>query len=139
MEAQREDLVVILAGYKDRMDRFFECNPGFSSRIGHHVDCPDYRQEELMKIAALMLDKMGYRFDDAAREAFERYLGRRMARPHFANARSVRNALDRARLRHASRIFAKLDTADREALTTIIADDILASRVFDAAPEAPNA
>jgi probable Rubsico expression protein CbbX len=139
MEAQREDLVVILAGYKDRMDRFFECNPGFSSRIGHHVDFPDYRQEELMKIAALMLDKMGYRFDDAAREAFERYLGRRMARPHFANARSVRNALDRARLRHASRIFANLDTADREALTTIIADDILASRVFDEAPEAPNA
>jgi len=130
MENQREDLVVILAGYKDRMDRFFECNPGFASRIAHHVDFPDYSREELMRIAALMLDRMGYRFDDAARAAFERYLDRRMERPHFANARSVRNALDRARLRHASRIFERLGEADRDALTTLVATDILASRVF---------
>jgi probable Rubsico expression protein CbbX len=130
MENQREDLVVILAGYKDRMDRFFECNPGLASRIAHHVDFPDYSREELMRIAALMLDRMGYRFDAAAREAFERYLDRRMERRHFANARSVRNALDRARLRHASRIFERLGEADRDALTTLVATDILASRVF---------
>ncbi|MGE5096125.1 MAG: CbbX protein [Betaproteobacteria bacterium] len=130
MENQREDLVVILAGYKDRMARFFECNPGFSSRIAHHVDFPDYTREELMRIAALMLERMGYAFDAAAREAFERYLDRRMAQPHFANARSVRNALDRARLRHASRVFARLHEADREALSTLVAEDILASRVF---------
>ncbi|HET9580570.1 MAG TPA: CbbX protein [Usitatibacter sp.] len=130
MENQREDLVVILAGYKDRMARFFECNPGFSSRIAHHVDFPDYTREELMRIAALMLERMGYAFDAAARGAFERYLERRMAQPHFANARSVRNALDRARLRHASRVFARLHEADREALSTLVAEDILASRVF---------
>jgi probable Rubsico expression protein CbbX len=130
MEGQREDLVVILAGYKDRMERFFECNPGFASRIAHHVDFPDYSREELMRIAALMLERMGYRFDEGARAAFERYLERRMARAHFANARSVRNALDRARLRHASRVFEKLADADRDALVTIVADDILASRVF---------
>ncbi len=131
MENQREDLVVILAGYKDRMERFFECNPGFASRIAHHVDFPDYTSEELMRIAAIMLERMGYRFDEGARAAFERYLERRMARPHFANARSVRNALDRARLRHASRVFARLGEADRDALTTIVADDILASRIFE--------
>ncbi|MGZ5034407.1 MAG: CbbX protein [Usitatibacter sp.] len=131
MEDQREDLVVILAGYKDRMERFFECNPGFASRIAHHVDFPDYGREELMRIADLMLERMGYAFDAGARAAFERYLELRMARPHFANARSVRNALDRARLRHASRLFAHLAEADREALTTIVAADILASRVFD--------
>ncbi len=131
MENQREDLVVILAGYQDRMDRFFECNPGFASRIAHHIDFPDYSREELMRIAAMMLERMGYGFDDGARAAFERYLDRRMARPHFANARSVRNALDRARLRHASRIFPGLAGADRAALTTIVADDILASRIFE--------
>jgi probable Rubsico expression protein CbbX len=131
MESQREDLVVILAGYKDRMERFFECNPGFASRIAHHVDFPDYSREELMRIAALMLERMGYRFDESARAAFERYLERRMARPHFANARSVRNALDRARLRHASRVFDKLADADRDTLVTIVANDILASRIFE--------
>jgi probable Rubsico expression protein CbbX len=134
MENQRDDLVVILAGYRDRMARFFECNPGFSSRIAHHVDFPDYSREELEKIAQLMLERMGYAFDAQAREAFARYLERRMARPHFANARSVRNALDRARLRHASRVFARLGSADREALTTIVAQDILASRVFEEEP-----
>ena len=131
MENQRDDLVVILAGYKDRMARFFECNPGFRSRVAHHVDFPDYSRDELMRIAALMLEKMGYAFDAAAREAFERYLERRIAQPHFANARSVRNALDRARLRHASRVFPDLGAADRAALTTIAAPDILASRVFE--------
>jgi probable Rubsico expression protein CbbX len=131
MENQRDDLVVILAGYKDPMARFFECNPGFSSRIAHHVDFPDYSREELVRIALLMLGRMGYAFDAPAREAFERYLERRMAQPRFANARSVRNALDRTRLRHASRVFARLDAADRGVLTTILAEDILASRVFE--------
>ena len=136
MENQREDLVVILAGYRDRMDRFFECNPGFASRIAHHIDFPDYSREELVRIAELMLGRMGYAFDAGAHEAFARYLERRMARPNFANARSVRNALDRARLRHASRLFPRLATADRAALTTLVAGDILASRVFDEAPPA---
>jgi probable Rubsico expression protein CbbX len=139
MENQRDDLVVILAGYKDRMERFFECNPGFASRIAHHVDFPDYTREELMRIASLMLERMGYALDAGARAAFERYLDRRMARPHFANARSVRNALDRARLRHASRVFGRIEEADRDALSTIVADDILASRVFDDPPEGPHA
>ena len=134
MENQRDDLVVILAGYKDRMDRFFECNPGLSSRIAHHVDFPDYTPEELMRIAGIMLDRLGYAFDEGARAAFELYLERRMQQPRFANARSVRNALDRARLRHASRVFGRLATADRELLTTLVANDILASRVFAPSP-----
>ncbi|MFC3107484.1 CbbX protein [Undibacterium arcticum] len=131
MESNRDDLVVILAGYKDRMDRFFESNPGMSSRIAHHIDFPDYSSGELSQIADLMLQTMQYRFDDEARGVFTDYLERRMALPHFANARSVRNALDRARLRHASRLLSDADAvADERSLTTITAPDLLASRVF---------
>ena len=133
MENQREDLVVILAGYKDRMTKFFECNPGFSSRIAHHIDFPDYSGKELMRIADLMLERMGYRFDESARAAFDQYLQARMKQPHFANARSVRNALDRARLRHASRLFGSIAGANRDTLSTISAHDILASRVLQGA------
>jgi probable Rubsico expression protein CbbX len=133
MENNRDDLVVILAGYKDRMDQFFESNPGMSSRIAHHVDFPDYGSEELVSIALLMLEKSQYRFSPDAEKAFEQYIVRRMDQPHFANARSVRNALDRMRLRHANRLFAqrehKLTAQD---LSTIEAQDILGSRVFTA-------
>jgi probable Rubsico expression protein CbbX len=131
MENQRDDLVVILAGYKDRMDTFFKSNPGMSSRIAHHIDFPDYTGDELLAIAERMLAAQHYRFGDGAREAFAQYLGRRMQQPHFANARSVRNALDRARLRAASRLFADRDRVLTEAdLTTLMPADILASRVF---------
>ncbi len=132
MENQRDDLVVILAGYKDRMDTFFKSNPGLSSRIAHHLDFPDYGQGELLDIADRMLDAMNYRFGDGAREAFERYLQRRIPLPHFANARSVRNALDRARLRQASRLFVDRDRElTRDDLTTLMPADILASRLFN--------
>jgi probable Rubsico expression protein CbbX len=131
MENNRDDLVVILAGYKDRMDRFFNSNPGMSSRIAHHIDFPDYSRNELAQIAELMLRKMQYRFDDEARNVFLDYLERRMVLPHFANARSVRNALDRARLRHASRLVNDAAAAaDDLSLTTITAADLLASRLF---------
>jgi probable Rubsico expression protein CbbX len=133
MENQRDDLVVILAGYKDRMDTFFKSNPGMSSRIAHHIDFPDYAQGELLQIADRMLGGMNYRFGEGGREAFAQYLARRIAQPHFANARSVRNALDRARLRQASRLFADGDRALTESdLVTIAPEDILASRVFQA-------
>ena len=132
MENNRDDLVVILAGYKDRMGRFFESNPGMSSRIAHHIDFPDYGPAELATIAGLMLQQMQYRFDAEAEEVFDRYLERRMAQPHFANARSVRNALDRARLRHASRLLVQPEPVDDDALITLTAADLLASRVFTA-------
>jgi probable Rubsico expression protein CbbX len=131
MENQRDDLVVILAGYKDRMDTFFKSNPGMSSRIAHHIDFPDYAQGELLQIGQRMLATMNYRFGEGTQEVFDRYLSLRLAQPHFANARSVRNALDRARLRQASRLYADRDrvlTADD--LTTLAPQDILASRVF---------
>ena len=134
MESQREDLVVILAGYKDRMDTFFRSNPGMSSRIAHHIDFPDYSPAELIAIARLMLARMQYRFSEPADQAFQTYIERRRQQPHFANARSVRNALDRARLRQASRLFAgRGGGLAREDLMTIDAADILASRVFAAA------
>jgi probable Rubsico expression protein CbbX len=131
MENQRDDIVVILAGYKDRMDTFFQSNPGMSSRIAHHLDFPDYATDELLQIADRMLVQQSYRFGAGSREAFSDYLARRIAQPHFANARSVRNALDRARLRQASRLFAQRDDVlSREDLVTIAEADIRASRVF---------
>jgi probable Rubsico expression protein CbbX len=131
MENQRDDLVVILAGYKDRMDTFFQSNPGLSSRIAHHLDFPDYSHPELQQIADKMLVGMNYCFAEGAREVFGDYLTRRLAQPHFANARSVRNALDRMRLRQASRLFADRERVlSEEDLTTIEPADIRASRIF---------
>jgi len=133
MENQRDDLVVILAGYKDRMDTFFQSNPGMSSRIAHHLGFPDYALPELQQIAGQMLAQQNYRFGAGAAEAFERYLQLRLQQPHFANARSVRNALDRARLRQASRLFADRERQlSADDLSTIKAPDILASRLFQA-------
>ena len=135
MENQRDDLVVILAGYKDRMDTFFQSNPGMSSRIAHHLDFPDYAEGELLQIADKMLATQNYRFGAGSREAFADYLQRRIVQPHFANARSVRNALDRARLRQASRLFADRERVlTRDDLVTIAEADIRASRVFAQAP-----
>jgi probable Rubsico expression protein CbbX len=137
MENQRDDLVVILAGYKDRMEAFFRSNPGMSSRIAHHLDFPDYAPADLLRIADKLLERQNYRFAAAARTAFEEYLAHRIRQPHFANARSVRNALDRARLRQASRLFADRERVFTAAeLTTLEADDIRASRVFRAAAAA---
>jgi probable Rubsico expression protein CbbX len=131
MENQREDLVVILAGYADRMERFFASNPGFRSRIAHHIDFPDYTDDELLAIAEKMLERQHYRLAPDARDALARYIRRRREQPHFANARSIRNALDRARLRQANRLFESTSgPLDADALSAIVADDILASRVF---------
>jgi hypothetical protein len=128
----------VLAGYKDRMDTFFRSNPGMSSRIAHHIDFPDYSQDELLQIAGRMTESMNYRFGDGTREALQEYLALRVRQPHFANARSVRNALDRARLRQASRLFADRDRAlDADALSTLAPEDIRASRVFGAATGTP--
>jgi probable Rubsico expression protein CbbX len=132
MENQRDDLVVILAGYKDRMDTFFESNPGMASRIAHHVDFPDYSDDELMAIADKMLGEMNYRFDPQAEAAFREYVEIRSKRPHFANARSVRNALDRIRLRQALRLFEQRDRAlTPDDLMVIRESEVRASRLFD--------
>lgn len=133
MENDREDLVVILAGYRDRMDTFFESNPGMRSRIAHHLDFPDYDIEELLRIGQLMLERQQYAFSEAASTAFREYLQLRMAQTNFANARSVRNALDRARLRQANRLIT-LERIDMEQLRTIEEQDIRMSRVFDGSP-----
>ncbi|WP_299358854.1 CbbX protein [uncultured Paracoccus sp.] len=130
MENNRDDLVVIMAGYADRMDRFFAANPGFRSRIAHHIDFPDYSDEELGRIAESMLDAQGYRFDPAAQAAMAEYVGLRRAQPHFANARSIRNALDRARLRQANRLFSQQGRVSADDLSTITEPDLRASRVF---------
>ena len=131
MENNRDDLVVILAGYKDRMDTFFHSNPGMRSRIAHHIDFPDYSAEELLVISKLMLAAQNYRFSPEAEKAFAEYITLRMKLEHFANARSIRNALDRARMRQANRLFAGAKkNLTKINLMTIEADEIYASRVF---------
>ncbi len=135
MENERDTLVVILAGYYDRMEQFFASNPGMGSRVAHHIDFPNYTRDELMAIAQLMLENTSYKMTPEAEHAFGEYITRRMRRPRFANARSIRNGLERARLRQAKRLFDAGGQPTREELMTIEADDILASRVFDAAGE----
>ncbi len=131
MENNRDDLVVILAGYKDKMDTFFHSNPGMRSRIVHHIDFPDYSADELLAIAKLMLAEQNYRLSEDATKALLEYIHRRKTMVHFANVRSIRNALDRARLRQANRLFADTKKSLKKIdLMTIEAEDFLASRVF---------
>ncbi len=131
MENNRDDLVVILAGYADKMDRFFHSNPGFRSRVAHHIDFPDYTNDDLLAIAVKMLGSLNYALDNDARRALAEYIALRRTQPLFANARSIRNALDRARLRQANRLFAAQNPElTLDALTTIEEEDIRRSRVF---------
>jgi probable Rubsico expression protein CbbX len=139
MENHRDDLVVILAGYQDRMATFFQSNPGMSSRIAHHIEFPDYTPDELLAITGSMVAHQNYRLDDDALATMREYISHRITQPHFANARSMRNALDRARLRQANRLFEAAmtgATTDADALKTITAADIRASRVFPSRPAA---
>ncbi|MFZ0385927.1 MAG: CbbX protein [Solirubrobacteraceae bacterium] len=134
MENDRDKLVVVLAGYQDRMDAFFSMNPGMSSRVAHHIDFPDYSLDELLSIADLMLTAESYELSGPAREALRDYLQLRMSRPRFAHARSVRNGLERARLRHANRIYEAAragHSPTRAELVAIEPQDIRASRVFE--------
>jgi probable Rubsico expression protein CbbX len=139
MENQREDIVVILAGYRDRMDQFFSSNPGMGSRIAHHIDFPDYDLNALVAIARIMLERQRYTFSPDAEPAFRELLSRRMTKPRFANARSVRNALERARLRQANRLVSgRGGLVTRDDLMRIEAEDILKSRWFtDAEGQSP--
>jgi probable Rubsico expression protein CbbX len=136
MENNRDDIVVILAGYADRMDEFFKSNPGMSSRIAHHIDFPDYSVEELEQIGGMMADELGYQFSEPAAKALHEYLVHRKRQPRFANARSVRNAVERARLRQARRLMeGSVPHVGKADLTTLEAEDLLASRVFSTASE----
>jgi probable Rubsico expression protein CbbX len=132
MEANREDLVVILAGYADRMDVFFRSNPGMASRVAHHIDFPDFTLDELIRIAMLMLDREQYQLSPAAGVAFREYVGLRREQPRFANARSMRNAIDRMRLRQARRLVAAGGRIGRADLMQLSEADVRASRVFAA-------
>ncbi len=140
MENQRDDIVVILAGYSDRMEKFFASNPGFRSRIAHHIDFPDYSDAELMAIGDLQLAQMNYQLSAEARDVLALYLQARRQQPHFSNARSLRNALDRARLRQAQRIVetAALRRVTVEELMTIEAADLLKSRVIQQTSATPE-
>jgi probable Rubsico expression protein CbbX len=139
MESERGRLVVILAGYRERMDTFFKSNPGMSSRVAHHIEFPDYTVDELVAIGGSMLDGRAYRLSADAEAAFRAYVERRRGQPRFANARSIRNAIDRARLRQAGRLFALGETLTRDQLVTIEADDILRSSVFGENADDPPA
>ncbi len=131
MENNRDDLVVVLAGYKNKMDKFFESNPGFRSRVAHHIDFPDYSNDELLEIAEHMVAGMNYKFNKGSIKAMAEYIELRRKQPHFANARSIRNAIDRARLRQANRVFNNSDGPIGANFLSQIEDvDIRQSRVF---------
>jgi len=131
MENQRDQIVVVLAGYKDKMDAFFHANPGMYSRVPHHIDFPDYSAAELMQIGRLMLRRQMYELSDDAVATFKEYIERRMLLPEFANGRSVRNAIERARLRHANRLVETGGRVSRHDLLRIETEDLLKSRVFN--------
>ena len=132
MENQRDELVVILAGYKEPMDKFYESNPGLSSRIANHIDFPDYSVEELLEIAKIMLDDQQYQLTPQAEVALGEYIKKRKEKPLFANARSVKNALDRARMRQANRIFdSRGQVLTKKELVNLEAEDILQSTIFN--------
>ena len=131
MESERHNLVVVMAGYKERMDQFFLANPGMGSRVAHHVNFPDYSPDELMQIAGLMVDQQGYRLNEEAEIALREYIERRVEQPRFAHGRSIRNAIERARMRQAMRLFESEHELDRSELLTIEPEDIRKSSVFD--------
>ena len=132
MENQRDDLVVILAGYKEPMDKFYESNPGLSSRIANHIDFPDYNVEELLQIAKLMLQDQQYQLTLDAENALTEYIKKRKEKPLFANARSIKNALDRARMRQANRIFdSRGQVLTKKELVNLEASDFLQSSIFN--------
>ena len=135
MENERGDLVVIFAGYPDRMATFFSTNPGLSSRVPHHIAFEDYDHEELMRIADFMVESEGFRFADTAWEAFSEYLTRRMKQPRFSNARSVRNAIERCRLRQARRLVSLDRPLGNDDLVTLTAEDVYGSSGFAEGPK----
>lgn len=131
MENQREDLVIIFAGYKERMDEFYESNPGLSSRVANHIDFPDYSPDELLTIAKTMVGEQQYRLTNESSKVLLDYIKIRKEQPHFANARSVRNAIDRARMRQANRMFGAGDRVlTKNDLVTLQPEDFLKSRLF---------
>ncbi len=139
MESERKNLVVIMAGYKEPMDSFFLANPGMGSRIAHHIHFPDYTPDQLMQIAEMMVDGQGYELDDDAKEALQEYIERRVEQPRFAHGRSIRNAIERARMRQALRLFDSGSELTKEDLITITSEDIRQSSVFsDTEEEAPE-
>jgi len=138
MESERQDLVVVMAGYGDRMEEFFQANPGMGSRVAHHIHFPDYDVDELLEIARLMVDRQGYEMSDDADRALRDYIEARVQRPRFAHGRSIRNAIERARLRQATRLFGAHRKLTKRDLVTIEPDDILQSSVFDDTNEAPE-
>jgi len=139
METHRGELVVVMAGYKEPMNDFFLANPGMGSRIAHHIDFPDYTPDELMQIVDLMMSRQTYELSDEARDAFKEYIERRVEQPRFAHGRSIRNAIDRARLRQAVRLYDSGKELTKEDLVTIEADDIRKSSVFsDTEEDAPD-
>ncbi len=138
MESERQNLVVVMAGYRDRMEEFFQANPGMGSRVAHHIQFPDYDVDELLDIARLMVARQGYAMSDDAVRSLRDYIELRVRRPRFAHGRSIRNAIERARMRQATRLFDSHRKLTKTDLVTIEADDILQSSVFSDTEEAPS-
>ncbi len=135
MESERQNLVVVMAGYKEPMEAFFQANPGMGSRVAHHIPFPDYNVDELLQIAQLMVGKQGYELSEDGERALRDYIERRLEQPRFAHGRSIRNAIERARMRQAMRLFDARGKLEKKDLVTLEDDDFRQSSVFDDAAE----
>lgn len=127
MEDERERFVVIAAGYPAEMDRFLNSNPGLSSRFSRTIEFPDYTPAELTQIFVSMTETNGYRLSPQAEEAASQVIERAWQRrtKHFGNARLIRNLVEDAMVRHASRLAEKdIAGVDREQLSALEPDDI---------------
>ncbi|ABI63038.1 CBBX protein [Granulibacter bethesdensis] len=130
MERPEADVVFILTGYTREMQHLYSSMAGIRSRIAHHIEFPDYNEEELLDIAEAMLMRQNYRFSDSGREAMIRFIAQRRTEPFFGNGRTIRNALDIARLRQANRLVAIGGQVTPAQLQTLEAPDVLGERLF---------
>lgn len=125
MENHRDDVIVIFAGYPDKMKEFFAKNEGLRSRIAFHLDFPDYSAEELVEILKLMADKKGYKLNpDIERKCLEIF-GQAVKKEEFGNGRYVRNLLEQAMMAQSRRITKEYagKKITRKALTTLKPED----------------
>jgi probable Rubsico expression protein CbbX len=127
MENQRDDLILIFGGKKDRLEGFFNSNPGISSRIGNHIDFPDYKSDDLKEISKFVLtNNSRYRFTEESLEILSFYINQLIEKPAFANVRTLKVFLNQLFQYQSIRIENSLlekGTIDYESLVTIQPED----------------
>lgn len=126
MENHRDHMVVIFAGYPDKMEHFLQKNPGLRSRIAFHVPFADYNTDELCSIAKMIGEQGGMHWDAGAFDKLQKALDAARQSGDFGNGRYVRNLFEQAKMNQATRLLEKdFDDITTEDITTITAEDIV--------------